>query len=120
MKLRWVAPLPFDQQKPTHLVVYTLPNGNTIEQTAGAKLVEAMDWHFDIQHIAAQTRLLAKLQPDQGGPAGCECERSVASRSWRARRVRLSSCPSSRYRATADGAREPAAALRQIILQAML
>ena len=40
------------------LVVYALPNGNTLEQTLGRKLRNGDDWHFDIQHIAAQTRFL--------------------------------------------------------------
>ncbi|PKO18892.1 hypothetical protein CVU37_05835 [candidate division BRC1 bacterium HGW-BRC1-1] len=46
------------------VVVYALPNGNTIEQTRGRKVMPGMDWHFGIQHIGAQTRALRKLQPD--------------------------------------------------------
>jgi len=44
--------------KPTTLVLYALPNGNTIEQTAGRQTGPRDDWHFNIQHIAAQTRWL--------------------------------------------------------------
>ena len=44
--------------RPIGLVLYALPNGNTIEQTAGKRLAPGDDWHFDIQHIAAQTRFL--------------------------------------------------------------
>lgn len=40
------------------LVFYALPNGNTIEQTFGKRLKEGDDWHFNIQHIGAQTRFL--------------------------------------------------------------
>jgi hypothetical protein len=41
------------------LVFYALPNGNTIEQTFGkVRSDTAIDWHFDIQHIGAQTRFL--------------------------------------------------------------
>ncbi len=40
------------------LVLYTLPNGNTIEQTAGRKRKPGDDRNFDIQHIAAQTRFV--------------------------------------------------------------
>lgn len=40
------------------LVFYALPNGNSIEQTNGKKLDKGDDWHFDIQHIGAQTRFL--------------------------------------------------------------
>jgi hypothetical protein len=39
------------------LVIYALPNGNTIEQTIG-KAVGTNDWHYDIQHIGAQTRFV--------------------------------------------------------------
>jgi hypothetical protein len=40
------------------LVFYALPNGNTIEQTIGRAVQPGDDWHFDIQHIGAQTRFL--------------------------------------------------------------
>ncbi len=42
----------------TRLIVYTLPNGNTIEQTLGCRMADGLDWHYDIQHVAAQVRLL--------------------------------------------------------------
>lgn len=51
-------PVDFDATKPTRLLLYTLPAGNTIEQTVGRALAEGDDWHFDIQHIGAQTRWL--------------------------------------------------------------
>ena len=41
--------------KESVLVLYALPNGNSIEWTAGKKMEEGDDWHFDIQHIKAQT-----------------------------------------------------------------
>jgi len=50
------APLQFNRSGKTYLVLYALPNGNSIEWTKGKKLKEGDDWHFDIQHIAAQTR----------------------------------------------------------------
>lgn len=54
------APLPnaSAKQKPVHLVVFALPNGNTIEQTIGKQPKPGDDWHFNIQHIGAQTRWL--------------------------------------------------------------
>ena len=58
-------PASFDPRK-THevlLILYALPNGNTIEQTKGRRATEGMDWHFGIQHIAAQTRALRQLYP---------------------------------------------------------
>ena len=48
----------YRSDRPVGLVLYALPNGNTIEQTAGKKMAPGDDWHFDIQHIAAQTRFL--------------------------------------------------------------
>ncbi len=51
----------FDSAKPTELIFYSTPNGNTIEQTLGAQPQQGQDWHFDIQHIAAQTRRLREL-----------------------------------------------------------
>lgn len=51
----------FDLNKPVRLIFYVLPNGNTTEQTIGKKLEPGDDWHFDIQHIGAQTRLLREL-----------------------------------------------------------
>jgi hypothetical protein len=51
----------FDPNRPTQLIIYTCPNGNTAEQTLGARLEPGMDWHFDIQHIAAQVRKLRQI-----------------------------------------------------------
>ena len=45
---------------PVILILYALPNGNTIEQTMGKKIKPGDDWHFDIQHIQAQTAFLRK------------------------------------------------------------
>ena len=47
----------------TELLFYALPNGNTIEQTLGKQIKSGDDWHYDIQHIAAQTRFLRRQQP---------------------------------------------------------
>ena len=55
----------FASNKPVLLIFYALPNGNTTEQTIGKKLQPADDWHFDIQHIGAQTRFLRELLPDR-------------------------------------------------------
>jgi hypothetical protein len=51
----------FALDKPVLLIFYALPNGNTIEQTIGRALRPGDDWHFDIQHIGAQTRFLREL-----------------------------------------------------------
>jgi|SRR3990170_824989 len=48
----------FEPNKKTLLILYALPSGNSIEWTIGKKLKPGDDWHFDIQHIGAQTRFL--------------------------------------------------------------
>ena len=55
------APLHFNKKGETFLVLFTLPNGNSIEWTKGKKITPGDDWHFDIQHIAAQTRFVREL-----------------------------------------------------------
>jgi len=55
------APESFATNKPVLLVFYALPNGNTIEQTVGKTLKPGDDWHFNIQHIGAQTRWLRSV-----------------------------------------------------------
>src|SRR5262245_32543473 len=53
-----VAPATLDTRKRIDLILYALPNGNTTAQTIGRTLAEGVDWHYDIQHIGAQTRAL--------------------------------------------------------------
>ena len=48
----------FQQKNPTIIIFYALPNGNTTTQTMGKKMEEGDDWHFDIQHIKAQTNFI--------------------------------------------------------------
>lgn len=45
-------------RKPVRLIFYALPNGNSTEWTFGKRMEQGDDWHFDIQHIGAQTRFL--------------------------------------------------------------
>jgi hypothetical protein len=40
------------------VIFFALPNGNTTEQTMGKKMEAGDDWHFDIQHIRAQTAFI--------------------------------------------------------------
>ncbi|HOE63004.1 MAG TPA: hypothetical protein PKW18_06820 [Candidatus Sumerlaeota bacterium] len=51
----------FDPSKPTRLILYALPNGNTLSQTFGKKLKPGVDWHYGIQHIGAQTRRMREV-----------------------------------------------------------
>jgi len=56
------APLKgFEKDDRVLLIIYALPNGNSIEQTFGKNLEEGDDWHFNIQHIGAQTRFLRNI-----------------------------------------------------------
>jgi len=48
----------FSKNKKTIIILYALPNGNTTEQTMGKKMQVGDDWHFDIQHIRAQTKFI--------------------------------------------------------------
>lgn len=47
--------------KRPHVVLYLLPNGNTTEQGLGRAAEPGLDWHYGIQHIAAQTRRVREL-----------------------------------------------------------
>lgn len=51
-------PATFKKNKETIIVFFALPNGNSTEQTMGKKMQPGDDWHFDIQHIRAQTRFI--------------------------------------------------------------
>lgn len=56
------APVSMDPARPALLLLYATPNGNSIEETLGAKDFDAKkEWRFDIQHVLAQTRLLREL-----------------------------------------------------------
>ncbi|MCC7392668.1 hypothetical protein IT571_09970 [Candidatus Sumerlaeota bacterium] len=54
-----------DSAKPTELILFALPNGNTIAQTFGKQMAPNDDWHFDIQHIGAQTRMLREKMTEK-------------------------------------------------------
>jgi len=58
-------PRNISSKKKTTIILFALPNGNTTEQTMGKKLVEGDDWHFDIQHIRAQTVFLRQKLPEE-------------------------------------------------------
>jgi hypothetical protein len=49
--------------KTVMLVFYALPNGNTTAQTIGKIMNPGDDWHYNIQHVGAQTRFLRELMP---------------------------------------------------------
>ncbi|MBI3139205.1 MAG: hypothetical protein HYZ15_11510 [Sphingobacteriales bacterium] len=45
---------------PVELILYALPNGNSTEWTMGKKPAPGDDWHYNIQHIRAQTAFIRK------------------------------------------------------------
>ncbi len=53
------------ETKPLLLIFFALPNGNTVEWTMGKQLQPGDDWHFNIQHIGAQTRFLRRALTNQ-------------------------------------------------------
>lgn len=63
--VRVVIDEPEQLREKVRLVIFALPNGNTIEQTFGRKLRPDDDWHYDIQHIGAQTRFLRQLAGEE-------------------------------------------------------
>jgi hypothetical protein len=68
-----------DPSKPVQLILFALPSGNSIEQTIGRHTNPGDDWHFNIQHIGAQTRWLRQRLPDtEVVVAYLEC----AEKSW--------------------------------------
>ena len=71
----------------TRLLLYALPNGNTIEQTIGCKLTPGLDWRYDIQHVAAQVRLLRELDPDERLVLVCAEADGLSWPSWRSSRA---------------------------------
>jgi hypothetical protein len=50
----------FKTHRQTIITFFALPNGNTTEQTMGKKISAGDDWHFDIQHIRAQTEFIRR------------------------------------------------------------
>jgi hypothetical protein len=77
------APAAFDPKKPTRLIVYATPNGNTIEQTLGCATAPGLDWHFDIQHVAAQVRKLREVSPGENVVLVCVEAEGLSWPAWK-------------------------------------
>jgi hypothetical protein len=73
----------FDAKRPTRLVFFATPNGNTIEQTLGCGKAEGLDWHFDIQHVAAQVRRLREMQPTENVVLACLEAEGLSWPAWK-------------------------------------
>jgi hypothetical protein len=54
----------YDARKKTIIILFALPNGNTTAQTMGKQLQPGDDWHFDIQHIRAQTKFIRQTKKE--------------------------------------------------------
>ncbi|NQV42823.1 MAG: hypothetical protein HQ506_10750 [Candidatus Marinimicrobia bacterium] len=50
---------------PRNLILYALPNGNSIEWSMGKQKNETDDWHFNIQYIDAQIKWLRQNTPQR-------------------------------------------------------
>ncbi len=73
----------FNPANPTALSFFSLPNGNTIEMTVGKKLKAGDDWHYDIQHIGAQTRFIrSKIKDTNFVTIYLEANASSVPLSW--------------------------------------
>jgi hypothetical protein len=75
----------FDAAHPTRLVVFATPNGNTIEQTLGCGPAKGQDWHFDIQHVAAQVRRVREFEPGTNVVLACIEAEGLSWPAWRKR-----------------------------------
>ena len=58
ISLTFDEPIQINPTKPTKIILFALPNGNSTAQSYGKILSSGDDWHFDIQHIGAQTSFI--------------------------------------------------------------
>jgi pimeloyl-ACP methyl ester carboxylesterase len=58
VKITVDKPFKFKTGRETIVIFYALPNGNSTAWTMGKKMTPGDDWHFDIQHIRAQTEFI--------------------------------------------------------------
>jgi hypothetical protein len=63
IKVTFDMPANYSVDKKTIITFFALPNGNTTEQTMGKRMQPGDDWHFDIQHIRAQTKFIRQQLP---------------------------------------------------------
>ena len=64
-------------------MIYATPNGNTIEQTLGCAQADGLDWHFDIQHVAAQVRKLREVSPSENIVLACVEAEGLSWPAWK-------------------------------------
>lgn len=80
------SPGDFDAKRPTRLVIFATPNGNTIEQTLGCGKADGLDWHFDIQHVAAQVRRLREVHRAENVVLACLEAEGLSWPAWKRKR----------------------------------
>src|SRR5690242_3958733 len=80
------APRFFDPRKPTLLLVYATPNGNSIEQTLGCGKQDSLDWHYGIQHVAAQVRALRAITDNENIVLVCTEPEGLSWPAWKRKR----------------------------------
>ena len=78
-------PARLNPDRPTRLVLYATPNGNSLEETLGSERTEAMSWRFDIQHVAAQTRRWRELNTRENVVLACVEAEGKSWPAWRAK-----------------------------------
>ncbi len=74
-----------DPAKPSRVVFFATPNGNTVEQTLGCQMADGLDWHYNIQHIAAQHRKLQEVNTRENLVLVCLEAQGLSWPSWRAK-----------------------------------
>lgn len=86
VRLLWNAPRHLSPDAKLRVVFYATPNGNTIEQTLGCRPAPGLDWHYDIQHVAAQVRRLREVAPKAHIVLACLEAEGLSWPAWRAGR----------------------------------
>ncbi|MBN2600962.1 MAG: T9SS type A sorting domain-containing protein [Candidatus Marinimicrobia bacterium] len=81
------APDSMDVNRPTSLILFALPNGNTTAWTIGKEAGPNDDWHYEIQHIGAQTRFMRNLIKDKNIVIAYLENNDLSWPAWRARYV---------------------------------
>ena len=85
IKIHVNAPETMRADLPTTLIFYSTPNGNSIAQTLGVQMKPDLDWHYDIQHIAGQTRRLREVSPNENIVMACVEAEGRSWPTWRAK-----------------------------------
>lgn len=80
-------PARLDPKRPTRLVIYATPNGNSLEETLGGEQGEARNWRYDIQHVAAQVRRWRELNFRENVVLACVEAEGKSWPAWRAKHL---------------------------------